>query len=38
LERVARARESGAAMVALASALVCDDPESAARTSVKGWG
>jgi thiamine-phosphate diphosphorylase len=38
LERVARAKESGAAMVALASALVCDDPESAARASVEGWG
>jgi thiamine-phosphate pyrophosphorylase len=35
---IARVRESGAAMAAVISALVCDDPESAARALVEAWG
>ena len=38
VERVRPARESGAAMVALASALICDDPVAAARACVENWG
>lgn len=35
---IARVRESGATMAAVISALVCDDPESAARALVEAWG
>lgn len=35
---IARVRESGAAMAAVISALVCDDPEAAARDLVRRWG
>ena len=35
---IARVRESGATMAAVISALVCDDPESAARALVDAWG
>jgi thiamine-phosphate pyrophosphorylase len=34
---IARVRESGATMAAVISALVCDDPESAARALVEAW-
>lgn len=35
---IARVRESGATMAAVISALVCDDPEAAARELVDAWG
>jgi thiamine-phosphate pyrophosphorylase len=35
---IARVRESGATMAAVISALICDDPESAARELVEAWG
>jgi thiamine-phosphate pyrophosphorylase len=35
---VTRVRESGATMAAVISALVCDDPEGAARALVAAWG
>ncbi|GAC1578661.1 MAG: thiamine phosphate synthase [Candidatus Elarobacter sp.] len=35
---VARVRETGAVMAAVISALVCDDPEAAARAFVERWG
>jgi thiamine-phosphate pyrophosphorylase len=38
LERLPLVRESGAVMAAMASALVCKDPESAARACVELWG
>jgi thiamine-phosphate pyrophosphorylase len=38
LDRLAAARETGAAMAALASALVGDDPEATARSCVERWG
>lgn len=38
LERLPAARETGAAMAALASALVSDDPEGTARACVERWG
>ncbi len=38
LETIARTRESGAAMAAVISALVCDDPEGAARSLIARWG
>ncbi|HEV3086201.1 MAG TPA: thiamine phosphate synthase, partial [Candidatus Elarobacter sp.] len=34
---IALAAESGAAMAAVISALVCDDPESAARDLIARW-
>jgi thiamine-phosphate pyrophosphorylase len=38
LANIARVRESGAAMAAVISALVCEDPEVAARALVSAWG
>jgi thiamine-phosphate pyrophosphorylase len=35
---ITRVRESGATMAAVISALVCDDPEAAARALVAAWG
>ncbi|MDB5026898.1 MAG: bifunctional hydroxymethylpyrimidine kinase/phosphomethylpyrimidine kinase, partial [Candidatus Eremiobacteraeota bacterium] len=37
LETIARVRETGAAMAAVISALVCDDVEAAARALVERW-
>ena len=37
LTNIARARETGAAMAAVISALVCEDPESAARALIERW-
>lgn len=38
LENLPRVRETGAAMAAVISALVCEDPEAAARAFVARWG
>ena len=37
LENVARVRETGAAMAAVISGLICPDPEAAARAFVERW-
>jgi thiamine-phosphate pyrophosphorylase len=37
LANIARVRETGAAMAAVISALVCEDPEAAARALVAAW-
>jgi len=37
-QRLDAVRESGAVMAAMASALVCDDPEAMARACVERWG
>jgi thiamine-phosphate pyrophosphorylase len=38
LANIARVRESGATMAAVISALVCEDPQAAARSLVTAWG
>jgi thiamine-phosphate pyrophosphorylase len=38
LDSIARTRESGAAMAAVISALVCEDPEAIARRLIARWG
>jgi len=38
LTNLPRVRETGAAMAAVISALICEDPEAAARAFVARWG